>query len=255
MDWCCIAAVNDEAILSENLCTSPALRSDPERLTVLMDQKSATIAYNAGLERTTARYCVFAHQDVYLPDGWVERLAEEIASLDRMDSNWAVAGLFGVSIENGEHVGRVWSSGIGKELGNSFELPIAVQSIDELLIILDRSKGLCFDEKLPGFHLYGTDIIQEARAAGFGTYVIHAPVVHNSQRVKTLQGPFLHAHDYLSRKWRANLPIVTPVTKITYSGLKARWLALKLTIRRRREKVGQRPRYDPMVIAKKLGYE
>lgn len=254
MDWCCIAAVNDETILSQNLCASPSLRTEPERLTVLRNQPSASIAYNAGIDKTTARYCVFAHQDVYLPNGWIDRLATTITSLDRIDRNWAVAGLFGVS-ESGAHVGRVWSTGIGKELGKAFERPIAVQSIDELLIVLDRSKGLRFDQALPGFHMYGTDIVQQARATGFGSYVIHAPVVHNSQSVRTLHGPFMRAHDYVSKKWKARLPIKTPVTTITPLGLKARWQAVKLSLKTAQKGKIKPQKRDPVIISTQLGYE
>ena len=254
MDWCCIAAVNDEEILAENLCTSPAIRSDPKRLTVLMDQESATIAYNAGLDKTTARYCVFAHQDVYLPKGWTDQLASQIEMLNRIDSTWAVAGLFGVS-ESGAHVGRVWSTGIGQELGGPFERPIAVQSLDELLIILDRERGLRFDPKLPGFHLYGTEIVQQARAVSLGAYVVHAPVVHNSQRVKTLHGPFMRAYYYVSRKWEKHLPIITPVTKITPLGLKARWLAIKISAKTFRKGKAAPYKRDPKLISAEIGYE
>ena len=39
-----------------------------------------------------------------------------------------------------------------------------MQSFDELLIVLRRDSGLRFDEGLPGWHMYGTDIVQTARA-------------------------------------------------------------------------------------------
>ncbi len=252
MDWCCIAAVNNETILSRNLYASSSISSEPERLTILKGQPSASIAYNAGLEQTTARYCVFAHQDVYLPNGWIDHLATEIASLESIDNNWAVAGLFGVS-ERGIHVGRVWSTGIGKELGKSFKRPIPVQSIDELIIIIDRNKGLKFDPKLPGFHLYGTDIVQQALAAGLGAYVIHAPVIHNSQRVRTLNGPFLRSHDYLSKKWKTRLPIRTPVTIITPLGIEARKLSIKISIKTIFRKTNKK-NYNPIEIAQEIGY-
>ena len=251
--------VNDEAVLRENLAASPAVMAEPERLTLLRDQPSASIAYNAGLDATTARICVFAHQDVYLPLGWEERLKDCVAQLDRLDPNWAVAGLFGMDLA-GTHVGWVWDGSQGKELGGSFETPIEVHSIDELLIILNREANLFFDSNLPSFHMYGTDIVQTARAAGHGTFIISAPVIHNSIPVAGLHGDFMRSYDYMRRKWWQNLPIKTPVTKITKSGFAARWKDFRryqVNFPNRRKinmaRIAKRP--DPKKIARRMGYE
>ncbi|MGI3212817.1 hypothetical protein ACROSR_17095 [Roseovarius tibetensis] len=259
MDWCCIAVVNDMAVLEANLAVSPALVADSERLILLRNQSSASIAYNAGLDATTARICVFAHQDIYLPKGWEGRLAEQVAQLDRFHPDWAVAGLFGVDCDN-VHVGRVWDGGLDKELGRSFERPVDIQSIDELIIILNRDKKIRFDCSLPSFHLYGTDIVQTALSAGYGAFVIHAPVIHNSVLVAGLHGGFMRAYDYMRNKWWSYLPITTPVTRITRSGIAARLKDLRryqLNFRNRKRidtaRMAERP--DPQRIARKLGYE
>lgn len=259
MEWCCIAAVNDETVLRANLAASPALLAQPQRLTVLRDQSSASVAYNAGLDATAARICVFAHQDVYLPLGWDENLAKHVARLDRLDSGWAVAGLFGID-RNGIHVGRVWSTGIGREIGAPFSDPIPVQSLDELVIVLNRDSGLRFDPDLPSFHLYATDIVQIALSAGKGAYVVDAPVVHNSVPTPGLRGGYMLAYDYMRHKWRARLPIVTPVTRITRLGWHVRWQDLRtfrLNYRRaKRIRLASRlPRPDAKTIARRLGYE
>ena len=106
LDWCCVAAVNNDAVASQNLTMSPALRADSGRLTILRDQPSAGIAYNAGLDATEAEIIVFAHQDVYLPAGWDDKLARCLEHLDQLDPKWAVSGLFGL-IRDGRHAGRV----------------------------------------------------------------------------------------------------------------------------------------------------
>ena len=49
-------------------------------------------------------------------------------------------------------------------------------SVDELLIVLRIGSGLRFDERLPGFHLHGTDIVQSALHRGLGAFAIDAPV-------------------------------------------------------------------------------
>lgn len=259
MDWCCIAAINDTAVLKANLAVSPALVAEPARLILLRNQPSASIAYNAGLDATTARICVFAHQDVYLPLGWQDRLADHVARLDRLDPGWAVIGLFGVD-RGGGHVGRVWSTGIGREIGARFSDPIPVQSLDELVIVVNRDSGIRFDPDLPSFHLYATDIVQTAVSAGKGAYVIDAPVVHNSVPTPGLRGGYMQAYDHMRRKWRAQLPIVTPVTRITRLGWHLRWQDLRKfrfnALRMKRIRVAASlPRPDPKGIARTLGYE
>lgn len=256
-DWCVIAAVNDEAVLADNLATSPMLRDHPERLVTQRNFRTAGAAYNAGLAQTTARICIFAHQDVYLPAGWDERLMARIAELDALDQNWAVTGPFGISAD-GMHCGRVWATGLGREIGTSPAAPIPAQSFDELVIILDRESRLQFDADLPSFHLYGTDIAQTALAAGKSTYVIDAPVVHNSRPVITLKGGFEDALNYLRRKWRARLPIRTSVTHVTRFGLKYLMQRIRMRDWPKSRKANQRPavsvRSAPE-IARELGYE
>lgn len=258
LDWCCIAAVNDEAVLRDNLAASPALVQQPGRLTGLRDQPSMGVAYNRGLDRTDAAICVFAHQDVYLPLGWDTRLAAHLSDLSAIDPDWAVAGVYGVGLD-GAHAGRVWSSGLGKEIGVSPVAPVPVQSLDELVIVLRRSSGLRFDETLPSFHLYGTDIVQAALAAGYGAYVVDAPVVHNSTPVRSLRGGFLTAYDHLRKKWRRALPIVTPVTRITRFGMTVRWQHLRRALRLKRRGLPSQDKTrapaNPAAIARGLGYE
>ena len=259
MDWCCIAAVNDETLLRANLAASPALVEHPERLTALRGQASASAAYNAGLKATTARICVFAHQDVYLPLGWDKVLADHVARLDRLDPEWAVAGLFGVD-RAGAHAGRVWSTGLSREIGVPFDEPIPVQSLDELVIVLNRDSGLRFDPTLPSFHLYATDIVQIAVAAGKGAYVVDAPVVHNSVATPSLRGGYMQAYDVMRKKWRARLPILTPVTCITRSGWYVRIQDLRMfRLNPKRKKrlclAASLPRPDARKIAQALGYE
>src|SRR5205823_384546 len=67
--------------------------------------------------------------------------------------------------------------------------------------------GVTFDPALPGFHMYGTDLALTAHARRKGTWVAHLPVVHNSRTIKTLDADFYRAWMFVSRKWRAALPV------------------------------------------------
>lgn len=249
-----VAAVNDDSVLNENLKRSPAIAAGAVPVLTLRNQPSAAAAYNRALDATDHDIVVFAHQDVYLPAPWLDQLGAALAMLERHQPPWGVIGLFGVTA-SGEGVGHVWSSGIGRELGTAFAAPIEAVSIDEMVIVLRRASGLRFDDSLPGFHLYATDLCLAARAAGAGVYVVHAPAVHNSVPVRTLRGTYLDAYRYLKKKWAFLLPIRTPIAPITRYELgfwRAEWRRLKARI----ASAGGAPqRRDARQLARTLGYE
>jgi hypothetical protein len=245
-----IAAVNDDRILAENLAASPLMGAGTS-FRAMRSYRCAGAAYNAGLDATDAEVVVFAHQDVYLPQPWLERLRNGIRAIEERDARWAVIGVYGMT-ETGQHVGQCWSTGLGKLLGAPFEQPRRAASVDEIVIVLRRASGLRFDEKLPGFHLYGADIVQSALAAGLSAYVIHAPVVHNSRPVETLAGAYSAAYDYMRKKWKHRLPIATtvvPLTRVGYPLIRAR---LRRAFKSRRSAP---PREPGRVIAQRLGLE
>lgn len=206
-------ASHSDAILNANLARSPLLGD--VLLHVERSAASAAVAYNRALDATTAPIVVFAHHDVYLPQGWDAVLAARLAELP---ADWAVFGAFGVGMD-GAHIGPVWSSSLGMIVGRVPMGPVAVQSYDEMLIVLRRDAGLRFDPALPGWHMYGTDIAQTARAAGRGAYAGALPTLHNDRYHGALGADFDEAYRFVQRKWASALPIRTPITKISRSGL------------------------------------
>lgn len=210
------AASNAPPILDANLRRSPLLAHTP--LHVEWHAPSAAIAYNRALDATHAPLVVFAHQDVYLPPGWDRLLLARIAEVEALDPDWALIGAFGMA-EDGAPLGPVWSSSLGMIVGRVPQRPTRVQSFDEMLIVLRRASGLRFDEAAPGWHMYGTDIVQQAWAKGLGAWVAALPCVHNDRPHGTLGPEFTEAYRFMQRKWRAVLPLRTPITKISHSGL------------------------------------
>lgn len=71
----------------------------------------------------------------------------------RLSSRWIPA-------YDGRNAGLVWSNGLGREVRGVCEMPAQAISFDEVVLILRKDSGIRFDEQLPGFHLYGTDIVQ-----------------------------------------------------------------------------------------------
>ena len=213
------AACNSEAILAANLARSPLIGAT--RLHCEWNAPSAAIAYNRALDATGAEIVVFAHQDVYFPKGWDALLHRRITEVAAHDPNWALIGAFGVGLD-GAHWGPVWSSSLGQIVGRVPDAPVLVQSYDEMVIILRRASGLRFDEGLPGWHMYGTDIVAQARASGLGAWAVSLPCIHNDRFHGTLGPDYTECYRAMQRKWAGQLPLRTPITKISRSGLHLR---------------------------------
>jgi len=250
-DFCVIAAVDDDRILAGCLERSPDIASGALPLTVIRGARSMAEAYNSGLEQTEAAICIFAHQDVYLPEGWLDLVRERLRQLEAEHSDWMVAGPYGVK-PGGAHVGRVWDVNMGRELGQSGFAPTPVGSLDELLLILRREPGFQFDTQLPHFHLYGTDLVQSALSTGRGAFAVELPVVHNNRPWASLGGGYLAAYRYARRKWRARLPIAMTVCWLSFNPLhlwRVRW---------RRRNIAERGAgllADAAEVATAAGYE
>ncbi|MEL7466316.1 MAG: glycosyltransferase [Pseudomonadota bacterium] len=256
--WRILVLCNDRATLAANLAASDDVRSRPDALVVEDNAPSAAIGINALLARTPERYAIVAHQDVYLPKGWIARLLSAISEIERDDPNWGVLGVYGVRTD-GEHAGRVWSSGIGRVIGAPLAAPTPVGSLDELLLVVNQTAELRFDEDLPGFHLYGTDIVQSALRMGRRSYVIDAPVVHNSQPVRSLSGAYMAAYRHMCRKWRGELPIETAVATLRrpvfLQSLRNIRRSRAVRARLRDAPSADAARPDPALIARRLGFE
>lgn len=208
-------ATHDAAIVDANLRVSPAIQDGIFHLLVEPNAPSAAVAYNRVLDRSTAPIVIFAHHDVYLPRGWDAVLRKRITELERLDPNWGILAPFGVGHDLVGY-GPVWSSSLGNIIGRVALSAVPVQTVDELVIVMRRDAGLRFDESLPGFHLYGTDIVQAALAKGCGAYAMAMPVVHNDNFKDQLDDTFAAAYRHQSRKWRKRLPIYSPTTKISW---------------------------------------
>lgn len=215
--WSLVVASNDERVLESTLLASPAI---DDRCQVLIKRgfRSAAAAYNSGLRHAAHDIVVFAHQDVYLPGTWVSDLESALNYLTDKDPNWGVLGVFGVASGSDRRVGYCYSTGLKKVLGQPFTAPIRAESLDELLLVVRKSSGLRYDDSLPGFHLYGTDMCLQAKHRQLNSYIIPAFCIHNSIGVRYLSKAFWRSYFYLQRKWRADLPIQTCCTTITRFG-------------------------------------
>jgi len=246
-----VAAANSDEVLGANL-----LSSGLKNVVAQREFTSASHAYNDALRHLSDPVVVFAHQDVYLPPAWMGRLARSIAWLEARREAWGVLGVWGVTSDR-RFAGRAWCTGGDREHAGPCDEPVPVTAVDEIVIVLNNSVGLRFDDDLPGFHLYGTDIILSAKQKGLSAFAIDAPVVHNSRyNPRPVDRHYISGYRYMQRKWRRELPVQTCVVPITRSGLPL----LKHLVRReikliRRGKIERSRHPDPAQLSKRLGYE
>ena len=214
MQWSVISAVNDDNILRASLLASPGVSSANEVI-LQRGYASAASAYNAAIRKASSNLLVFVHQDVYLPEGWIETVKHAMDVLSVQDPNWGVMGVWG-AVDSKRRVGYLyWTGDYGWE--RPFEGVKEVQSLDEVVLIFRKSSGLMFDELLPGYHLYGADICAEARRRGRKSYAISAFCLHNTNIGGALPVDFWKSYLFMRRKWKDYLPIDTPCTRISFS--------------------------------------
>ncbi len=204
------ACVNDPDVLRENLFASPCLDSGRHETLTVENAPSAGNGLNALIERANHELVVLAHQDVYLPSWWINRLWQQYDIARRVTGDRVgIMGVYGLSAtpEGIRHCGRV----VDRDflLDEAAPLPTPVDSLDELLLIVPKRSMLRFDRTL-GFHLYGTDACLTAKAPGMMAMCIDAPCHHDSKQGDALPPAFAHSKDVLRTKWPRALPIATP---------------------------------------------
>jgi Glycosyltransferase like family len=203
----------DPAVFKNNFAASPVLNLiPPGRVIVQEGLRSAALGYNDAIDKAKTDLIAFSHQDVYYPKQWLSDLAKAIAKLDVSDPNWGVLGCWGNNTQ-GLEAGYLYSVGLGI-LGEPFEKPIEIETLDEYVLILRKSSGLRFDNNLPGFHFYGTDICMTAHETGKKCYAISAFAVHNTS-YGPLSKDFFACYWPVRKKWQKNLPIQTSCIRIT----------------------------------------
>jgi len=253
-----ICAVNNDESLERDLKSSPMVRSGEIPAFFYRGARSAGEAYNAGIEATQEEYMIFVHQDVYLPRDWHLAVLRNIELLESRDASWGVLGCYGITAA-GRGAGTVWSSGANREYRAEIRVPVEVRSLEEVLLVVRRSSNVVFDSELPSFHLYGTDVVLSAASAGYKSYAINAPIIHNSKQLYTLDHGYRSAFAYMCNKWSAELPVRTSICTLSRNKLSLLNMRFRLSKRRVLHRLQgrspNRPLSNPSLKAQELGYE
>jgi hypothetical protein len=254
------ARTSDASTLDRDLASSPEIANKNVPLTILWNQKSASIAFSTTVENARADFLVFTHCDVYFPEHWFERLAWEVDRLTQKDRDWAVAGLASKTPTD-DLVGRLWDCSLepwtGGIFGKALVNPVPIVSADEMAFVVRRGAGITFDPMLPEFHLYATDIILTAERAGKRSYGLDIPLIHNAKAQLRVGNDYRRSYRYMIQKWRHRLPVPTVCGPLT-----SRPFAISLRNMRMRYKATFRQSTfstdrisDPAAKARELGLD
>lgn len=207
-----IVATNNEELLQKNFLSSKVIRDKKYPVALQRGYRNIGKAYNDAMAKMEAEILVCLHQDVFLPDCWEDQAIASLAKLKTI--KWGVLGVAGMrSMERRSVlVGHLLDQ--GTEIGSPENLPIQVDTLDELLLVIRNDGKLLFDERIPTTHLYGADICLEASRQGMGCFAISAYCHHNANVYNRDTPEFRRAVKYMQKKWKRRLPFVTTCTVV-----------------------------------------
>jgi hypothetical protein len=124
---------------------------------------------------------IFLHPDVILPEDWYHQFMLKLQALEALDPEWGVLGTAGVPEGWSGPSPNFIASNIVDFVNHFYSGSddLQVQSLDEHLLVLRKGSPL-FDEKLPGFDLYGSDIVLSAKKAGMKSYLLPLLLFHKT---------------------------------------------------------------------------
>jgi len=210
-----IVCCNDRTVLGTNFLASPIFRDETHQIVIKTGARSAAEGYNKGFAEAVNDIIVFAHQDVYFPLGWDQRVTQQVRSIEQQGNDDWVSGCIGY--RPGVDGARVTAGAVidrdATLLFTGSSKPVEVQTLDELTLVMPRASPLRFDPAL-GFHFYGADICLQNTRQGGKNFAGYMPCVHNSQLFKSeFPKEFDHSAELFERKWRAVPNIVTSCKK------------------------------------------
>jgi hypothetical protein len=204
-----VAATNNPDVLRTNLLRSQLFKEEKYPLVLQSGYTNISRAYNDAWRNIDADFVVFLHQDVFIPAGWDDLFFGAVEILSERERKWAVVGVAGVNLlgDSVEYFGHLQEN--GREWRGGLELlPVAVETLDELLLVCKGNLGFRFDERIPTAHFYGADLCLQAGEEGYTCHVINAYVHHNTTGGANTDA-FRQAEDYMRKKWKRRLPFAT----------------------------------------------
>ncbi len=130
------------------------------------------------LGRARGSRIILCHQDIILHRDGRRELEARLEELDISHPDWALAGNAGGTAKQTNVLRITDPHGADQRHG---VFPEQVVSLDENFIVLRACARIGPSYDLSGFHLYGTDLCNNARAAGYTAWVIDFHLQHLSK--------------------------------------------------------------------------
>lgn len=222
-----VAAVNNTRQFQDNLLASPIFRNGRHEIIPVTGAKSAADALRIGLGRATEvkDLIVLLHQDIYLPEGWDDKLIAGIETSERTSGPVGIAGVFGVvqtSTGTFERAGKVLDRHNTLETKHRF--PALATSLDEIVLAFPvRNSAIAGLEPDLGFHMYGSEVCLKVRDVGETAIIVDAPCLHNSESGYQLDQAFAKSAQIFSSRRKANFPYATTCVKFDNEGQATVW--------------------------------
>lgn len=184
-----ICVYNNKEVLEEYLITGLDSQTVSDFEKVLINNtegnyRSAAEALNAGARKASGEYYMFIHQDVKLPEDYLERAKTYLDSVDML----GVAGAAGVraTVEcEAEAVNEICHGPEQERWKDATPIsnPTEVTGLDEMLLIVPASvfKKEPFSESIcKGWHLYGVEYSIRMQKKGKRVVVLPIELWHRS---------------------------------------------------------------------------
>ncbi len=217
-----IVAVNNPRQARDNLLASPIFRGARHEVVCVTGAQNAADALRSGLSRAAEikDLIVLLHQDIYLPEGWDDKLIAGIEAAEQSLGPVGIAGVFGViqaSSNTFERAGKVVDR--HTTLDTPHRLPTQAVSLDEIVLTFPvRNGAIAGLEPDLGFHMYGSEACLKIRDAGEIAVIVDAPCLHNSETGTTLGEDFVRSAQIFASRRQASFPYATTCVKFDSDG-------------------------------------
>ena len=221
-----MCATNNPLQYQNNLAVSPDLldpTSDHQILSITRAPNIA-MAFEQGVKYAEHKWLVLAHQDVYLPQGWLADVQQAWQQAEaKLGQPIGVAGVAGmVKLDTGKFIpagccmDRIYTFYHAKA-----QLPLQAHSLDELVLIYRTDRFIPKLNPAYGFHYYATESVFKAEDAGFIGAILPVPCLHNTSRYDSTinDGDVRQKSLIFKQEWQQRLPIRTTIALMTHDGI------------------------------------
>jgi hypothetical protein len=199
-----VVPCNREDQLAANVKASAGLKEVRARLVSIQGASSPGEALAEGMRHVCTEWILLAHQDVYFPSGFGERLNTVLSAIPAHERPTALIGFAGIARSQTD----LSTSPAGYLTDRLFRFDhgpsSCAVSLDEFAVVLHKDSVHRIDPAL-GWHLWATDLcLSSLHLWGRYASIICLPVFHNSRTGWKLPDDFiestealLHKHNYM----------------------------------------------------------